>query len=782
MPVYDVSSTSPSAVDVPDRATVLLANGGASTLGSRVPPPEPLADERSRQRADLGLLVLCGLAVTALLISPATGVRVGFALAAGLLVPGGSVVAPLRFSTLLEAIATVLGLSLAIDVAVSLATVELGWWHPTIVFAGLFGACAALLALDYARRSARVRKARSMGHSDAFGSTMLRRAAAARQDAGPGQKRGGATGPTKATPIDACAAPLLIAAGAGLWLLSLGEVRLDALGARDLAVHLPGMWYAALGLMLIGTTAEIWRERPRGWVMTAGVVAGVLILYGTVPATATAPQYAWTYKHIGVTSLIMTHGTVEPNVDLYNRWPGLFALAAAFSRITGVAPMSFAGWFEPLFTLLDAMVIAAIAHAVTNCRRTAALSALIWLITDWIGQQYFSPQGLAYPLSLVVLLVAVRHLEFEGALRPRLERWVRDVTRTTQTAQSPPVLTRWPPAVSVTMLLLIDAVIVLTHQLTPYMVVAQFAVLTALGLRPRWLVLAMAALALGYLLPNLRFLESHYGSLVGFNPFANAGAAPSAAAQLPWDYAHAGEFLTGAVAVCAVFGLVALARSGRVRAALLLGGLSLAPLALLGGSSYGGEGPLRIVLFASAPLAIAAASGLIALAARRSVVTSTLVLSAFTTLFLGAFTAYRGTNIFHAPEAQASQYFYAHAPAGSVLMLVGQNFPVNAGARYSEMGGDASAALPNVLPPNQTADHRQPPSAQAIAGRLRSHLPNAFLVFSTGETNYFRYSNLATTNQIRALERSVAASGNFSLWFANRDARIYRLVPGSRTR
>jgi hypothetical protein len=123
-----------------------------------MPAHDSLALEQLRQRADLGLLGLGSLAVATLLLVPMTGVRAVVVLLAGLLVPGGSVGAALRFGTMLEALAVIAGLSLAIDVAISLAMVWLGWWHPSLVFAGLWLVCAALLAADFARRRARVRE------------------------------------------------------------------------------------------------------------------------------------------------------------------------------------------------------------------------------------------------------------------------------------------------------------------------------------------------------------------------------------------------------------------------------------------------------------------------------------------------------------------------------------------------------------------------------------------------------------------------------------------------
>ena len=63
-----------------------------------------------------------------------------------------------------------------------------------------------------------------------------------------------------------------------------------------------------------------------------------IILYGTVPMLSAQPHYGWVYKHIGVVRYLEAHGKANPSIDIYNRWPGFFALEAA-SHALPVVPI-----------------------------------------------------------------------------------------------------------------------------------------------------------------------------------------------------------------------------------------------------------------------------------------------------------------------------------------------------------------------------------------------------------------------------------------------------------
>ena len=101
------------------------------------------------------------------------------------------------------------------------------------------------------------------------------------------------------------------------------------------------------------------------------------------------------------------------------------------------------------------------------------------------------------------------------------------LTRTTQPSFSKPLGEIWRPGVSVGVALLLYAAVVPTHQLTPFILLVSVAGLIALGmLAPRWIVLAMAALVLGYVALNFEFIRENFSIFTGLDPVENAQQAP----------------------------------------------------------------------------------------------------------------------------------------------------------------------------------------------------------------------------------------------------------------
>jgi hypothetical protein len=563
-----------------------------------------------------------------------------------------------------------------------------------------------------------------------------------------------------------------------LWALAVPAIHSGSLGAAGLVGAAPLTFYLALAVALAGAIFVTSLPQPPGWILAAYITGVVVILYGTIPAISAAPQYSWTYKHIGVVQLIEARGAVSPNVDIYNRWPGLFALAAAFARVTGSNALSFAGWFEFVFAWLEALGVAALAFAITRSRKVAAMSTLVWLLTNWIGQTYFSPQALAYLLSLVLILVVIRQFPVGGRFHCWVTRVVGSVVRRPQRTDAlaePMAWSRWQ---SVLVVLTLDAAIVATHQLTPYMVVLQLGVLTVLGLRPRWLVLACAGLAVGYLLPNLNFVQSHYGGLFsGINPVDNAQV-QRLQEHRAWFYANAGGLLSYATMLLAALGGLRLARAGLAHRAIPVAALSLAPFLLLLGSSYGGEGILRAFLFSSPWLAILIGWGLSTLRRGYQLPIGFALAALLCGLFLFAFIGNAGSNVIPRSEVAASSYFYSHAQAGSVLMLAGEDFPLRIGSRYGVMadptGGDAS---PNLLQnPRFTGRVLGQRDLRSIAAAILDFSPNGYLAFSTTETRFAQYYATTPPGAFGPLERAVSHSPLFSLWHSTSNARIYRLT------
>ncbi len=120
--------------------------------------------------------------------------------------------------------------------------------------------------------------------------------------------------------------------GLVLWRVSLLHVNVSNLGDYGLPPALPITWYIALFVSVLGAVMAITTGRTSGLIAVGYIAVITVILFGTVPILSAQPHYAWVYKHIGVVRYLEAHGKANTKIDIYNRWPGFFALAAVFSH------------------------------------------------------------------------------------------------------------------------------------------------------------------------------------------------------------------------------------------------------------------------------------------------------------------------------------------------------------------------------------------------------------------------------------------------------------------
>ena len=110
------------------------------------------ADDRAtRAQLELAALALIAVACLVNLVSPAGSGRTAVTLLAALIVPGAAVMIRMPISDPVQGVALVVGLSLAVEVAVTLVMAWTGWWHPVAAAAALAGVTAAALAADLVR-------------------------------------------------------------------------------------------------------------------------------------------------------------------------------------------------------------------------------------------------------------------------------------------------------------------------------------------------------------------------------------------------------------------------------------------------------------------------------------------------------------------------------------------------------------------------------------------------------------------------------------------------------
>ncbi len=568
------------------------------------------------------------------------------------------------------------------------------------------------------------------------------------------------------------------------WRLSLVHVNVGNLTDYGLPPALPLGWYLALAVGVLGTIGATTARRVSPAIMFLYLVVVIFVLYGTVPVLSAQPHYAWVYKHIGVVRYLEIHGRVDTHVDIYNRWPGFFALGAVFSSVVGRAnPESYAGWAELFFLLFDAVAVIVAIKVVTRNARIAVAGALFFVLTNWVGQTYYSPQAFAFLLGLVLLSILLRQLGSPAGYSRRLGRWLEKIFRRRQLPPESDDIVRWPRWAAIVSVLALDAVIVASHQLTPYMLLVSVALLMLSGIvRPWWVLLAMAAMTFAYLAINFGFIQRHYGLFTSIDPFNNLYVEkyPSVPTAGKDFNTHVQLLLIAAELGVALVCTVRLLLRGLLLRALPFVVLAIAPFALVFGQNYGGEASLRIILFSSPWTGALSAWGLATLdRPRLKWALATTIAVVFAALFVPSFLGQEELNIVSPSEVQASEYFYSHGRAGAVLVLGAPGFPYRYGGTYPNYSGPEGDANPNLLT-NRGFQGRQLGAAEipGIVRRITEYSHRGYVAFTKDEARYAEVLGVTPPRALYHLEAAVEKSPYFRLWYSSGDAKIFELIAG----
>lgn len=378
------------------------------------------------------------------------------------------------------------------------------------------------------------------------------------------------------------ALPLL--AALGLWAYSTAHTDVSGLDDFGLvsALH-PTFW---LGLIVL--TTGFWftvRDSRRRDAWSLAYVLGLLVMERATQAVLyPSPLYAWAWKHDAVIDHLLTSGGLQTSKELgdmavYDQWPGFFAAQAALVRLVGVdSAAAYMAWWPLISSLMLLLPLLLIYRTFTADRRLIWTAVWVFYVADWVGQDYFSPQSVAFALHLGVLAVVLRRYGRTGGLADR--------QRTTG----------WTVVITVMIV-----AIVISHQLTPGMLLVSLAALCLTRRYRNWvpLVTTLVIFLAWCLTAALPFLSAALPDMirsvgdVGGNVSTGYGATPTGTGAVATSWAA--RLLSGSVLLLAVVGVLR-QRVLRHRALPLLL-LAAAPLPMFAASSYGAEMIFRVLMF-----------------------------------------------------------------------------------------------------------------------------------------------------------------------------------------
>ncbi|MGY6020758.1 lipopolysaccharide biosynthesis protein [Streptomyces spinosirectus] len=560
--------------------------------------------------------------------------------------------------------------------------------------------------------------------------------------------------------------------------LGLGEADLESMGGLGLISVLPLPTLIGAALLVAVFASLLWTGREHKALLLVTLLATVISLHALPAVIETEPRFPTAWQHLGFLDYIDRTGSAVPDLDARWSWPGFFAVAAFVAKACGVTDLTeVIRWWPLTIQLLYLAPMFLLVRSMRASWRAKWTGIWIFVLSGWVGQDYFSPQGFTYLLYLAfvaILLVWFRE--------PRV-LWTK---RRPGEAEVEPT-TRRQKAALLGVLIGLYAASVPAHQLTPFMMLGVLAVLVVIGrseLRGLPILFGVVVAAwLGFMAEP--YWSGHFNELFGGVGGVGSNVSTSVSGRIQGgDSTHKlvlymRVLLAGAVMAFACWGWWR-RRDHKYRERSLLV-LTFVPFLGFGMQSYGGEMALRVFMFAVPGAALLAG---LALFPRTGVTAeerdkdrvSLAPLAALMAglLLMGGFLVARwGNEPFERVrpgEVAAMDYVYAHdKPTVRLLWL--SNDTVN----------DVTPAMPwgakdmervNYVPTLAPAD---PVLVSGLVKGLKDAGPNSYLMINESQTTYLRmdvgYSDTWEPRLIQNLDRRP----ELQKVYVNADATIYAL-------
>ncbi|MFI6205476.1 glycosyltransferase [Streptomyces sp. NPDC051041] len=579
------------------------------------------------------------------------------------------------------------------------------------------------------------------------------------------------------------ALPLL--AALALWAYAVRHTDVSRLDDFGLVTALHPAFWAGLAVLTTGfwCTVRV-RSRPQGW--SLAYVLGLLVMERATQAVLyPTPLYAWAWKHDAVIDHLLTAGRLQTaerigDMAVYDQWPGFFAAQAALVRLLGVdSAATYMAWWPLVSSLMLLLPLLLIYRTFTEDRRLIWTAVWLFHVANWIGQDYFSPQSVAYVLHLGVLAVVLRRYGRAGGRRT---------------------------AVWTALLTVLVTAIVISHQLTPGMLIVSLLALCLTRRYRGWVppVTVVVIFLAWCLTAALPFLSAAMPDMIrsvgdiGANVETGYGATPTGTGAIATSWAA--RLLSGSVLLLALVGVVR-QRVLRHRA-LPLVLITAAPLPMFAASSYGSEMIFRVLLFMLPGAAFLAAAALLPkvrtlaadaaareaqarprpvtgrrprwlLAGRYGAWAPLPALLAVTSAFVPSYAGKDRINYFPPQEVALVHRLFDQAPEGSLVVAANRNYPL----AYDSYGtidhywflDDDRRHVDEIL--------RNP--AATLARDMAGVEPpaRAYFLLTQGQLANSEMNGQLGEAQLDRIRRSVAASPRFERVAQNDAGVLYALVP-----
>ena len=564
----------------------------------------------------------------------------------------------------------------------------------------------------------------------------------------------------------------------GLWTLKHSPQ--SRIGPYGLVQALSRYYFVVIVALLLSLAWTFRVRRFRSLLLSAHVIVLVILIQGAPAVIESEPRFATAWLTAGFTNYVEVTGKFLPKIDARFSWPSFFAGSALLDSAAGLkTAVSLIRWWPVVLNLLYLPLIFRLASALLRSDDKAWIATALFPLANWVGQDYYSPQSIAFLLYLAFLYLLVGPLGADDHplwffyLRSHGQRRVLRMGRPwlagdgrqldQQTQERSPAI-----GFQLCAMVLLMAAMASGHQLTPIVATGSALVLVLVGrTRVRWLIVFFGLMTVAWICYGAdTFWSGHFGLIFGGVGSVQGNVGNAVIARLHGAYAHlfvvdTRSVMSVLVWILALLGAIFWRKGGGDRRGALAG--FLLPFGLLAGGSYGGEAVLRVYLFALpfALVLIAALLSRLRLAARQ--VAAGLVLVLLLPFFLVSRWGNELFELVRPNEISGVEALYRMAKPGSTLIAITPQLPW----RFADI---------------QQFKYRPTPLTQSPLELILLAEPNpknTYVIITTSQIVYGWQDYGLSRGWGAKVESQLAHSIYFKLRYKNPDTQIFQYVPSS---